>query len=86
MMSELWGREGVQESRTLVMRVSTQNSDMGEGVQKQAENSDIINGWSQTWIMLVNKKLFIYLASTPQEIHNHSLGNSNLFPKKKKIK
>ena len=31
MMSELRGREGVQEIRTLVMRASTQNSDMGEG-------------------------------------------------------
>ena len=31
MMSELRGREGVQEIRTLVIRVSTQNLDMGEG-------------------------------------------------------
>ena len=31
MMSELRGREGVQEIWTSVIRVSTQNSDMGEG-------------------------------------------------------
>ena len=49
MMSELRGREGVQEIRTSVIRVSTQNLDMGErGVQNQAENSDITYGWSQT--------------------------------------
>ena len=54
MMSEFRGRKGVQEIRTLVIRVSTQNSDMGEGGGYRTSSMDgpyhvvgifIINTW-----------------------------------------